>query len=131
MSKSKHNVIDPMQRAQTYTFDGLRYFLLREGTAHSDGSNFINLTWDLYPKYIFDECICTADYSDVKLMRILNSELADTLGNLLSRGCAKTVNKRQVFPKHNRRVFEEELLTLDVTRKLGNLIEQLPGSFHP
>lgn len=42
MSKSKYNVIDPMQRAQTYTFDGLRYFLLREGTAHSDGSNFGN-----------------------------------------------------------------------------------------
>lgn len=39
MSKSKYNVIDPMQRAQTYTFDGMRYFLLREGTAHSDGSN--------------------------------------------------------------------------------------------
>lgn len=60
-------------------------------------------------------------------MRILNSELADTLGNLLSRGCAKTVNTRQVFPALNRRVFDKELMQLDVTRKLVNLIEQLPG----
>lgn len=69
------------------------------------------------------------DYSDVKLMRILNSELADTLGNLLSRGCAKTVNKRQVFPKLNQQLFDEDLMQLDVTRKLINLLEQLPGTF--
>lgn len=29
---------------------------------------------------------------------MLNSELADTLGNLLSRCCAKAVNPEQVFP---------------------------------
>lgn len=40
MSKSKFNVIDPMERAGTYTHDGMRYFLLREGTAHSDASKF-------------------------------------------------------------------------------------------
>lgn len=40
MSKSKLNVVDPSERAATYTFDGMRYFLLREGTAHSDGSKF-------------------------------------------------------------------------------------------
>lgn len=67
------------------------------------------------------------DYSDVKLMRILNSELADTLGNLLSRGCAKTVNTRQVYPKLNYQVFEEELMQLDVTQKLVKLLENLPG----
>lgn len=38
MSKSKHNVIDPNVVAQRYTYDGLRYFLLREGVAHRDGS---------------------------------------------------------------------------------------------
>lgn len=38
MSKSKQNVIDPMERAETYTIEGIRYFLLREGVQHSDGS---------------------------------------------------------------------------------------------
>lgn len=38
MSKSKQNVIDPMERAKTYTIEGMRYFLLREGVQHSDGS---------------------------------------------------------------------------------------------
>lgn len=38
MSKSKQNVVDPMQRAEVYTMEGIRYFLLREGVAHSDGS---------------------------------------------------------------------------------------------
>uniref|UniRef100_A0A182LZ77 Methionine--tRNA ligase, mitochondrial n=1 Tax=Anopheles culicifacies TaxID=139723 RepID=A0A182LZ77_9DIPT len=37
MSKSKQNVVDPNERAELYTHDGLRYFLLREGVAHSDG----------------------------------------------------------------------------------------------
>lgn len=38
MSKSKQNVIDPMERAGLYTIEGIRYFLLREGVQHSDGS---------------------------------------------------------------------------------------------
>lgn len=38
MSKSKNNVIDPMERAKIYTMEGIRYFLLREGVQHSDGS---------------------------------------------------------------------------------------------
>lgn len=38
MSKSKMNVVDPNERSLRYTRDGLRYFLLREGVAHSDGS---------------------------------------------------------------------------------------------
>lgn len=40
MSKSKFNVIDPNERASTYTYDGLRYFLLREGVPHNDGSKY-------------------------------------------------------------------------------------------
>lgn len=39
MSKSKGNVVCPFERAKIYSTDGLRYFLLREGAAHSDGSN--------------------------------------------------------------------------------------------
>lgn len=40
MSKSKNNVICPLNRSEIYTTDGFRYFLLREGVAHSDGSKF-------------------------------------------------------------------------------------------
>lgn len=41
MSKSKNNVVDPNIVATKYTYEGLRYFLLREGVSHSDGSKFI------------------------------------------------------------------------------------------
>lgn len=39
MSKSKNNVVCPISRSEIYTTDGFRYFLLREGVAHNDGSN--------------------------------------------------------------------------------------------
>lgn len=38
MSKSKGNIVNPMNKLTTYTADGLRYFLLRDGVNHSDGS---------------------------------------------------------------------------------------------
>lgn len=62
----------------------------------------------------------------MKVMRILNSELADTLGNLLSRACAKSVNKRQISPALDRSEFEK-LFQMDETKKLVDLVEALPG----
>lgn len=41
MSKSKGNVVDPIERAGSYTPEGLRYFLLREAVLHSDGSKWL------------------------------------------------------------------------------------------
>lgn len=38
------------------------------------------------------------DYSERKVTAILNSELADTLGNLLNRCTGLVINKNQVFP---------------------------------
>ncbi len=40
MSKSRGNVVDPVRRLEKYTPDGLRYFLLKEGVPHSDGSKY-------------------------------------------------------------------------------------------
>ncbi|XP_039281334.1 methionine--tRNA ligase, mitochondrial isoform X2 [Nilaparvata lugens] len=76
MSKSLGNVVDPMQAADKFTSSGLRYFLLREGTPHSD-----------------------ANFNEEKAINLMNAELADTLGNLLNRCTGKTVNALQIFPK--------------------------------
>lgn len=67
------------------------------------------------------------DYSDTKLRRILNAELADTLGNLLSRGCARTVNTAQRFPRLDRATFESRLAGLEVTQRLVRLVAELPA----
>ncbi|XP_052867001.1 methionine--tRNA ligase, mitochondrial [Anopheles cruzii] len=102
MSKSKFNVIDPHERAELYTHEGLRYFLLREGVAHSDGN-----------------------YSDTKVVRILNSELADTLGNLLSRCCGKALNPASVYPALNEEAFEQ-LKSIDITNRLLEVLMEMP-----
>jgi methionyl-tRNA synthetase len=105
MSKSKGNVIDPVERAEIYTMEGIRYFLLREGVQHSDGN-----------------------YSDTKIIRILNSELADTFGNLLSRACAKSLNPKQIFPSVHEKEFNE-LLGVEATKVLVEKMAEVSGEF--
>ncbi|XP_034487769.1 methionine--tRNA ligase, mitochondrial isoform X2 [Drosophila innubila] len=104
MSKSKHNVVDPIKAAEQYTMEGLRYFLLREGVAHSDGN-----------------------FSHVKALRILNSELADTLGNLLSRACAKSLNPQQMYPVPHAEHFSQLLRDLDAAKRMQEAKLQLAG----
>lgn len=116
MSKSKNNVINPVERANLYTIEGIRYFLLREGVQHSDGSE-LDLIIVLYFYSRFD----FIDYSDTKILRILNSELADTFGNLLSRACAKTLNPRQIFPQ----IHNDQLVDLIKCDSCKDLIEKL------
>ena len=65
MSKSKGNVVDPYLLAQRYGVDSLRYFLLREFPFGTDG-NFSNET----------------------LISRINTDLANDLGNLVSRTTA-------------------------------------------
>ncbi|KAL1138251.1 hypothetical protein AAG570_009940 [Ranatra chinensis] len=84
MSKSRGNVVCPIESEHNYTSSGLRYFLLREATLPND-----------------------SNYSETKIIRVLNSELADTLGNLLNRCCGKTINKMQIFPRFVREDFDK------------------------
>ncbi|MBF0481363.1 MAG: methionine--tRNA ligase [Desulfovibrionaceae bacterium] len=62
MSKSVGNVVDPEAMAEKYGLAGLRYFLLREMTFGSDAS-----------------------FSEQSLTARFNADLANDLGNLLSR----------------------------------------------
>lgn len=62
MSKSLGNVVDPNAIIETYGADAFRYFLFREVSFGLDG-----------------------DYSEDALIRRINTDLANDLGNLLSR----------------------------------------------
>lgn len=62
-------------------------------------------------------------------MRILNAELADTLGNLLSRVCAKSLNPRQIYPRIHKAPLRVILQT-ENGQNLMQSISELPGKFN-
>jgi methionyl-tRNA synthetase len=62
MSKSRGNVVDPNKMVETYGVDAFRYFLLREVPFGQDG-----------------------DFSQTAMITTINSDLANGIGNLLSR----------------------------------------------
>ena len=74
MSKSKGNVVDPYMLAERYGVDALRFFLLRTFPFGTDGS-----------------------FSNELLISTINTDLANDLGNLLSRTTAmrRTVQEVQ------------------------------------
>lgn len=76
ISKSLGNVFDPLEVASRFGLDCLRFFLLREASIGADG-----------------------DYSDSSMVRIVNNDLADVLGNLVLRCTSSKIVPAQVVPQ--------------------------------
>ncbi|NQU44558.1 methionine--tRNA ligase [bacterium] len=101
MSKSLGNVIDPVEEANKWGLDVFRYFVAREMTFGSDG-----------------------DYSAKSLVARNNAELADDLGNLLSRVTAMVGKYCEgALPALSEPTDADQTLL----RGLNDLIDALPG----
>jgi len=87
MSKSLGNVIDPFKLVKKYGSDVVRYYLLREIPTFDDG-----------------------DYSDQRMLEIYNSELANELGNLVSR--LTTLAEKDELTVNNETVKQFNNLTI-------------------
>ena len=91
MSKSKGNVVDPVVLCERYGVDAIRYFLLRDIPFGSDGT-----------------------FSNEALITRINSDLANDLGNLVSRTVAM-VNKYfggTIPTERTAGEFDEDLIAL-------------------
>ncbi|MCX6812205.1 MAG: methionine--tRNA ligase [Candidatus Berkelbacteria bacterium] len=97
MSKSLGNVLDPVELAEKYCVDAVRYFLLREVPFGQDG-----------------------DVSEEKLAARYQSDLANGLGNLLQRTISM-INKYKI--RISKSETNEEKPETNI--KILNLIEEL------
>ena len=95
MSKTIGNVIDPIELVKKYGVDPVRYFLLREIPSTEDG-----------------------DFSYKKLEDRYNGDLANNLGNLVSR-TAKLIETRT----NGEINFEERFIDLDAKKKVEEVTE--------
>ncbi|SHE39102.1 methionine--tRNA ligase [Alkalibacter saccharofermentans] len=96
MSKSKGNVIDPVELSQKYGVDSLRYFVLREMSFGADGV-----------------------YNEDALVSRINSDLANDLGNLLSRTVA-------MVEKYFGGIIPSEKQVADIDQSLLEMISRTP-----
>lgn len=86
MSKTLGNVIDPVELINKYGADALRYYFLAKFSPFTDG-----------------------DFSEDKLRDVFNGDLANGIGNLISRVAKLAENSGMEFPRQD----EEEIYRKD------------------
>ena len=105
MSKSKGNILNPIEIINTYGIDQLRYYLIKEVSHGTDGNiSLKNL----------ESCI--------------NSDLANNYGNLCQRvfsfiknNCKSKVNKTQNITDSDKKLLNQtETLTKDIRNEMNN-----------
>jgi methionyl-tRNA synthetase len=100
MSKSVGNVVDPIEMAERYGVDALRYFLLREVSFGQDGS-----------------------YSHEAIVTRVNADLANGLGNLAQRCLSMIAKNGAVVPAAGEE--GDPLAPLDLPARIGAAMADL------
>jgi methionyl-tRNA synthetase len=105
LSKSRGITVDPIELADKYGADALRYFLIREIPLGEDGN-----------------------YSEEALLNRYNSELADSLGNLINRVLVLVEKNFDGFVPRPHEKDKMEKLALNVVKAVDGSVEDF--QFH-